>query len=727
MPLSRDELEYAVQVLGRKLSVEELAVLEAEWSEHCSYKSSRRLLKLLPSNAPYVVVGPGRDAAAIRLFDDVDLVLVFRIESHNHPSAVDPYNGAATGVGGIVRDVLSLGAKPIALVDALFLGDPNDSHARWLAKEIVRGISDYGNRIGVPVVAGHTWHGNAYNRQPLVNVGCIGIAKLNEIVEGFVEPGDPIIVVGNATGRDGLQGSSFASKPLSDGNEELAAIQVGNPFLEKLLIDAIREAVENRLLKHVKDLGGGGLATAVVETAAASGVGATVYLDKLHLREKLEPVEILVSESQERMLVVPKRNCLDKLIAIFDKYGIEYSTIGYFTEDKLFRAYFKGKLVVELPIELVVNPPEPKRASEKPRDWPPPMPDIDIPLEKAGEVILKLISSPRIASKRWIYEQYDWGVGGRTVLPPGYGDAAVIWLRELGLRGVAVKVDGNPRYTKLDPYIGAALALEEAYRNVYVVGAEPLAAVDNVNAGNPEKPEQYWFFHRMVEGLAWIARELEIPVVGGNVSLYNESAHGTMVDPVTTVMVVGRVFDVSKTLGYRLRGKGVLVLLGDTYPELGGSELLALLGFEGGSPPKPRPALEKKLSKLLRVVAEKRLAYAAHDVGVGGLIASIAEMVACSGVGATIDLSSVGCRECRWFEAAFSETQARVVLEVPSEKLDELKLLARKNNVPLYLLGYTGGDIFEVRIGNRIVSKIPVERVYEVYEKTSWEKFMGVD
>ncbi|MET1129168.1 MAG: AIR synthase-related protein, partial [Thermoproteota archaeon] len=354
MTLSSHEVRFAERKIGRKLTREERALLEAEWSEHCSYKSTRYLLKMLPTKAPWVLVGPGRDAGAVKLFEDV--ALVARIESHNHPTAVDPYNGAATGVGGIIRDVLSLGAKPVVLLDALYLGNPESPHARWLAKNIVRGISDYGNRVGVPTAAGHTWFSDSYNAQPLVNVACVGIAHPSRLLEGVVEPGDVIVLAGNTTGRDGLLGSSFASRPLDASRDDVAAIQVGNPFLEKLLIDALQEAFDKRILRHVKDLGGGGLATAVVETAAASGVGVVVHLDRVHVREPdLSPAEILVSESQERMILVPRKGMLGALLAVLDRYNVEYSVIGYFTDDGRARFLYRGVPVVDMPVDLAVN------------------------------------------------------------------------------------------------------------------------------------------------------------------------------------------------------------------------------------------------------------------------------------------------------------------------------------------------------------------------------------
>ena len=718
MPLTREELEYVKKLLGREPSRAELVILEAVWSEHCSYKSSKRWLRLLPTKAPWVVVGPGRDAGAVRLWDDA--LIAFRVESHNHPSAVDPYNGAATGIGGIVRDVLSVGGKPIALLDILYMGDPGDEHGDWLASGIVRGISDYGNRIGVPTVAGETWRHPWYNRYPLVNVACVGFLRPEWLLEGRVEPGDPIVIAGSPTGRDGILGSAFASKPLE---EDIAAVQVGNPFIEKLLIDAIGEAVEAGVLRHVKDLGGGGLPVAVGETAHASNVGAVIHLERLHLREAgMTPEEILASESQERMLLVPKPGMLDRLLRILERHGLEYSVIGEFTAEKRLRVYYRGDLVADLPMEVYDGPPEPRRVSERPRDAPderlvrPPEPS------DYREALVKLFSSPRVRSKRYVYERYDWGVQGRSVAPPGYADAAVLWLHELGdRRGVAVAAAGNPRYTRLDPYRGAALALEQAYRSIVAVGGEPLAAVDNVNAGNPEKPSHYWFFEMMVRGLAWAARELGVPIVGGNVSLYNEDPETGMVPPVTSVVAVGRVWDVSRIF-YRIPRRiddQVLLMVGsETLPELGGSEYLeAVHGRVEGAPPEPRPSTEKRLEAFMarfRTVVDEHGAWsdvAVSDVGLGGVAVLAARLAAMMGVGVSIDACRVPSKDARLHEVLFSETQGRLLITAPRDVAEELVRLAESLGLAAGIIGELGGDVVVYEACGRRLAAFTVEEV----------------
>jgi len=722
MPLSESELNEIRRRLGREPTREELALFEATWSEHCSYKSTRRLLRMLPTEAPWVLVGPGRDAGAVKLFDDV--AVVARIESHNHPSAVDPYNGAATGVGGIVRDVLSLGAQPIALLDALYLGSLRTPVSRWLAKGIVRGISDYGNRIGVPTVAGETWFHASYERQPLVNVACIGVTRPGDLLPGRVEPGDVMVLAGNSTGRDGMLGSSFASRPLGSREEDIAAVQVGNPFLEKLLIDALTEAFERKLLRHVKDLGGGGLATAVSETAASSGVGAVVHLDRVHLREPdMEPAEILVSESQERMLLVPWRDKLGELLRLLDRYGVEASVIGYFDDTGRLRAVYRGRVVVDLPVGLAASAPPVERKVEPP-PAPRELPGLSLAEEELGWLLERVVSSPRVAGKAWVYEQYDWGVQGRTAAPPGYADAAVLWLRDGTSRGVVAALAGNPRYTRQDPFRGAALSLAEAYRHVAAVGGEPLAALDNINAGNPEKPRQFWYFKRIVEGLAWMARGLGIPFVGGNVSLYNEDEHGHMVDPVASVLVVGRISDVTRATGLALTGEGLLVAVGETRPELGASEAAELLlGEPAGLPPEPRPREEAAAAKLVRRLIEDGLVLASHSVGLGGAAAAVARMAVAGGVGARLDLAAL-CPACRSpLEAGFSETPGRYILEVPRDSVGEVLRRAGEAGVWASVVGEPGGDYVELASGRRTLARVPLDGLSEAYT-TTLEKLM---
>ncbi|NPA97229.1 MAG: phosphoribosylformylglycinamidine synthase subunit PurL [Crenarchaeota archaeon] len=726
MPLSREDIEEIRRILGREPTREELAMFEAQWSEHCSYRSSRRLLKLLPEEGSRtrVLVGRGRDAPAIELFPGV--AIVFKIESHNHPSAVDPYNGAATGIGGIVRDVLTLGAKPIALLDMLYLGDPRNPHANWIARGVVKGISDYGNRIGVPTVAGDTWFDPAFNKQPLVNVACVGIVDTKTLASVLRGPreGDLVLIAGNPTGRDGLLGSSFASKPLEDSDSDIAAVQVGDPLMEKLLIDAVTEIARRGLAKLIKDLGGGGLTTAISEVAADHNLGVELHLDALHTRQELTPLEILVSESQERMLLVVDESSLPEVEKILRRYEVPYSIIGRFDGSGRIRAFFKGRLVADVPARELAKPRTLYREARPPIEAlkgiapPPPVREP----EDLAKAALKVLSSPNIASKRWIYEQYDHEVGIRTVLKPGYGDAAVLRLLDGSGRGLAVKGDANPRYTSLNPFSGAANSVAECFRNLVATGAQPLAIVDEINAGNPEKPHHYWFFDQMVKGVAWMASELDLPVVGGKVSFYNEDASGRQVKPTATIVGVGRIDNVERALPACFsQPRNLIAIVGVTYPELGGSEYLyAVHGIEAGEVPRPRPASELRAASLVLDLASRGAIASAHDIGSGGLATAILEACVCSGLGASVDLDMVPSRGIeRLDQLLFSETQARYIIEVPREALPTLERLARERGARVAVIGEVrdSGEV-ELRSGGKRIASIGLEEAREAYESS---------
>jgi len=730
MPLTKEEINEIKKILGRDPTLEELAMFEAQWSEHCSYKSSRILLKLLPSEGKNVLVGPGRDAPVVKLFNDI--AVVFKIESHNHPSAVDPYNGAATGIGGIVRDILSLGAKPIALLDMLYMGIPRNPHSNWLIRGIVKGISDYGNRIGVPTVAGDTWFDSSFNTQPLVNVACIGIASVNSIVLDSPKPKDLILIIGNATGRDGLLGSSFASKPLSeDVDRDIGAVQVGDPLTEKLLIDSIQSLVSRKLVKYIKDLGGGGLTTAISEIASDYNLGVVIQLEKLHTRQKLTALEMLVSESQERMLIVVDIAKIRDVEETLNKLDIQYSVIGYFTDDGIIKVFYNGIKVAEVPAKELAKPRPIRRESNPPIDALKglkavynmfPEPDI----EKA---ILILLSSPNIASKRWIFEQYDHEVGDRTVLKPGYGDAAVLRLLDGSSRGLAVKGDANPRYTSIDPFNGAANAVGECFRNLVAVGSKPIAIVDELNAGNPEKPEHFWYFEMMLKGVSWMAEELKLPVVGGKVSFYNEDYMGRQVKPTTTIVGVGKMRNISEAMTMDFKEtSSVIAIIGVTYPELGGSEYIhQLFNIEEGEIPKPRPASELRNAKFILNAIKHGLVNAVHDISTGGLAIALSEMAILGGLGFEVDISKVYARGIyRVDELLFSETQARYIVEVKSNRVDEFKSLANKMNVSISIIGKVIGD-FKVSIynGSKVVAILDLNVMKDIYNNSLYREIEG--
>lgn len=721
MPLTKNEIEEIKSILGREPTIEELAMFEAQWSEHCSYKSSRLLLKLLPTSGKHVIIGPGKDAPAVELFPDV--VVVFKIESHNHPSAIDPYDGAATGIGGIVRDILTLGAKPIALLDLLYMGEPHDPHANWLIKGIVKGISDYGNRIGVPTVAGDTWFDAAFNKQPLVNVVCVGLVSSDNLVFKGPRKSDYIVIIGNSTGRDGLLGSSFASKPLS-GEDEISAVQVGDPLTEKLLIDVIQILVEKKLVNYIKDLGGGGLTTAISETAADYDLGAEIHLDKLHKRQELTPLELLVSESQERMLLAVDFSNLPKVEEILNRYEVMYSVIGRFNDSGRIKAYFKGKLVADVPAKELAKPRAIRRLSKPPIEalkGITPMINIS-QIEDIEKTIVIVLSSPNIVSKKWIYEQYDHEVGARTVVKPGIADAAVLRLLDGSRRGVAVKGDANPRYTFLDPFNGAANSVAECFRNLTAVGSQPIAIVDELNAGNPEKPEHFWYFEEMLKGIAWMAEELTLPVVGGKVSFYNEDAQGKQIKPTSTIVGVGKIDDIflTKTMDFK-QTESIIAIVGITYPEIGGTEYLYRVhGLEAGEIPKPRPVYEIKNSRFILNTIRRNLVNAVHDIGLGGFAVALIEMSITSGIGFEVDLSKILCRGCyRIDEILFSETQARYIVEVEIDKINEFLKLADEHDVYVSIVGKTiDKPLAVLKTNNKILTSLDLTFLKHIYDES---------
>ncbi len=719
MPLSQHEIEYIRKALGREPTRAEWLVFEAEWSEHCSYKSSKRWLRILPSEGPHVVIGPGLDAPLIKV---KGVYISFKIESHNHPSAVDPYNGAATGVGGIVRDILTTGLRPIALLDNLYFGLPSDRHVLWIVRNVVRGISDYGNRIGVPVVAGETWFDESFSRNPIVLATCVGVGREGQVVVGRAGPGDLILLIGNDTGRDGLLGSSFASKALGEKSEEdIAAIQVGNPLLERLLIDVVAELARRGLVKAIKDVGGGGLATALSELAARFGLGVRAYLDRIRLRDELEPEEILVSESQERMVVVVDPSRLKEVIGVLDEYDVGYDVFAELTDTGKFEAYYKGVKIVDLPISLIVGTPHAERTVERPKWiedlWG--LPDLSgVGFADAFETVL---SSPNIASKEPIYSTYDYEVGIRTVIKPGRASAAVLRILEEdggdGRLGIAIKGDANPRHTFLDPFIGASNSFTNAYRNVIAVGARPIAAVDAINVGNPEKPHVYWYFVEIVKGLAYTAKTLGIPIVGGNVSFYNEDeATGREIKPVVTVVVLGYLDDVSRAIEGGLKGDGYLVVIGETYAELGGSELVwRLLGETRGRPPKPRLEEEVKHANAVLRLAEMGLISACMDVGIGGLAITLAKMALIGGVGLKADLSKtprVGAEDP--LTTAFSESNARYIIE--THDVEGVSRVLDEMGIPHAVIGRSGGNEVQFKWGSRVIYKADLERLMMLYK-----------
>jgi phosphoribosylformylglycinamidine synthase subunit PurL len=714
--LTDDELASIVRMLGRDPNTTELAMYAAMWSEHCSYKSSKAHLRTLPTEGPAVLVGPGEDAGAIDVGDGI--AVVFKMESHSHPSAVEPYQGAATGVGGIVRDIISMGARPIALLDPLRFGPLAEERNRWLFEGVVAGIGGYGNCIGVPTVAGEVHFGDAHSANPTVNVMCVGVARADRLVTAAreVHAGSLLVLFGAATGRDGIGGVSvLASRTLEEGSEESRpSVQIGDPFAGKLLIEASLELIERDLLEGLQDLGGAGLTCAVSESASRAHLGAQVDLDAVPLREPgLEPFEILTSESQERMLAIVAPGRLEDVRGVCGTWGLSSAVVGRLVDDG-------GTLDVRLGEQSVAAIPARSLTDDAPvytRPASPPSGHDDLGEDdptfasvtiSPTDALLEILSSPNVASKRWVWEQYDSIVQGATVLGPG-GDAALIRV-EGTMKALALSTDGKGRFASLDPYLGAAHAVAEAARNVACSGAKPLAITNCLNFGNPERPEVMWQFTESIRGMADACRSFETPVTGGNVSFYNESG-GSAIWPTTVVGMLGLIEDHRLAVRHSLDEGTILYLLGETFPELGGSEFAeAVLGVVSGRPPALDVERERRLLGLLIEGAGMDLLRSAHDCGDGGLAVALAESAIAGRTGFAVSLPG----DLPPHVALFAESASRAVVAVAAERASELEDLAVAMHVPISRIGETGGP----RLVFDGLAEVTLEEAAAAYEES---------
>jgi phosphoribosylformylglycinamidine synthase II len=709
--LTDDELAAIVTKLGRDPNRTELAMFAAMWSEHCSYKSSAAHLRTLPTSGPQVLVGPGRDAGVVDLGDG--MACVFKIESHSHPSAIEPFQGAATGVGGIIRDVLAMGARPAALLDPLRFGPLDDPRNRYLFSGVVAGIGQYGNSIGVPTVGGEIKFARCHSPNPTVNVMCIGFVSADRVLAaGKGGAGNLLVLIGASTGRDGIGGVSvLASRTLADdANESRPSVQIGDPFTEKLLIEACLELADRGLVDGLQDLGGAGLTCAVSETAARRGVGADLDLDQVSLRQPgMEPFEILTSESQERMLAVARARDLQGLREVCARWGLEAGPVGRLRGGGQMFVRHRGEVVARVPARaLAEEAPVYERPMARPA-WLARIREDDPagarPPASLEDAFYAVLGSPGVASKRWAFEQYDALVQGGTVVGPG-ADAAVIRL-EGTIRAVAVSADGNGRYGHLDPYLGGAHAVAEAARNVAAVGARPLAVTNCLNFGDPERPEVMWAFAQAVRGIGDGCRALGTPVTGGNVSFYNELGDSA-VYPTPIVGVIGLLEDYRLLVrsGFPADGLAVYVL-GATRPELGGSEFAeAVLGKVSGRPPGLDLEAEARLQGLLYECARQDLLASAHDLSDGGLAVGLAESAMAGGVGFTVTLPDGSLLP---HVAMFSESASRAVVTARPGREIDVEQLAGVQQVPIARLGLTGGskldfaDLFEVSLSDAVV------------------------
>lgn len=686
-----EEYQEIVKRLGRHPNKAELGMFGVMWSEHCCYKNSRPLLSQFPTTGERVLVGPGENAGVVDLGNG--LQLAFKIESHNHPSAVEPFQGAATGVGGILRDIFTMGARPIAILNSLRFGNLEDARTRRIFQGVVEGISHYGNCIGVPTVAGEIYFDRAYSGNPLVNAMALGLMETAEIVKsGASGIGNPVLYVGSTTGRDGMGGASFASSELTDNSmDDRPAVQVGDPFLEKSLVEACLEAFKTGAVVAAQDMGAAGLTCSTSEMADKGGVGIELDLDLIPAREPgMTPYEYLLSESQERMLFVAQKGREQELIDIFHKWELHAVVAGSVIESPVVRILFQGEIAAEVtataladdtPIyhrELLTEPPAyAKEAAQWTTDSLPGCDyqgiDVQGTYKTWNEILLQLLDTPTIASKQWVYRQYDHQVQNNTILLPGGADAAVIRVRPIDAKpencniGVAATTDCNPRYVYLDPYEGAKAAVAEAARNLSCVGAEPLAVTDNLNFGSPEKPVGYWQLANACKGIADACRELSTPVTGGNVSLYNETVDSEgnpqPIYPTPVIGMVGLVPDLTKICGQSWTKEGdVIYLLGNSNYVLGGSEYLAAVhGKVAGKPPVVDFALEKSVQTACRYGIRQGWIQSAHDLAEGGLAVALAEACIGNSLGATVKIS---VSDQRLDEILFGELASQIVVSV---------------------------------------------------------------
>lgn len=726
--LTVEEFRRITDLIDRTPNMTELGIFSVMWSEHCSYKSSRPYLRKLPVEGPKVLQGPGENAGVIDIGDG--LAVVFKIESHNHPSFIEPRQGAATGVGGIMRDIFTMGARPIALMNSLRFGDLEEPRTRFLLNGVVDGIASYGNCTGVPTVGGEIYFDSCYNGNILVNAFCLGLVKTDRIfLAGAGGVGNQILYVGSKTGRDGIHGASLlASSEFDETTEDKRpTVQVGDPFTEKLLIEACLELFEFDWVMGVQDMGAAGLTSSSFEMAHRAKTGVFMDLSKVPLREEgMIPYEILLSESQERMLFVIEPGHENEAFAILDKWGLDGAIIGEVIEESCVRIQFDGKEVVNLPVFPVVDGALDLKREVKHPEYLDQVAHIDLtelPDFSRGDTALKkLLACPNIASKEWVFEQYDHMVRLNTLVLPG-SDAAVLRIKDTQ-KAVAISVDCNSRYCYLDPYEGAAIAVAEACRNVVCSGAKPIGLSNCLNFGNPEKPEIMWQFQQAVEGMGDACRFFDIPVVSGNVSLYNETK-GEAIYPTPTIAVVGLIEDQNRimTQGFKKSGDQI-ALIGFTMEELGGTEYLKIMFDRSeGKPPVLDRKHEKQVQDFCWELIQKGFISSAHDCSEGGLAIAVAESCFSYGgqtLGATLTLESTLRNDTLFF----GETQSRIIISFPEERINEIEDLAMTFPVDFSLIGKVGGSHFTVTVNEEEVIKQEINILKEIW-KTSLGSYAG--
>jgi phosphoribosylformylglycinamidine synthase len=722
--LTEDEYKKILEILGREPNITELGMFSVMWSEHCSYKSSRVHLKKLPTTGPRVVQGPGENAGAVDIGDG--LCVVFKMESHNHPSFIEPYQGAATGVGGILRDVFTMGARPIALLDSLRFGALESAKNRHLMRGVVAGIAGYGNCMGVPTVGGEVRFDDIYSLNPLVNAFCLGIAHKDKIFRGTAAGvGNPVIYFGSKTGRDGIHGATMASDAFDDESEQKRpTVQVGDPFQEKLLLEACLELMSSDLLVGIQDMGAAGLTSSSCEMASRAGNGIELDLTNVPRREPgMTPYELMLSESQERMLMVAKAGQEEECIRICRKWDLDVAVVGKVTADGLLRVLDQGQVVAEIPAKALADD-----GPRYERPYSPPayqdmltnlnydsIPDV----KDANAALLALLASPTIASKRWVYEQYDHMVRTNTMVRPG-SDAAVVRIKGTN-KAVAMTVDCNGRYCLLHPYEGARLAVVEAARNLVCSGAEPIGLTDCLNFGNPERPEIMWQFVLAIEGLKDACEHLSIPIVSGNVSFYNET-NGLSIYPTPMLGMVGLIEQADRAMTQWFREDGdAIVLLGNSRDDLGGSEYLKVLQHrEQGSPPLLNLETEKALHEFVLKVIHEGLVQSAHDCSDGGLAVALAECCVSGPHAARGAVVKLGLGSLRRDALLFGESQSRIILSTRPDAVESLLTRAAAAGVPAASIGQVGGnrliiDVERGRLSEGCRVDLPIEQVSDCW------------
>ncbi len=697
--LTMEDYEHIKKILGREPNLVEIGIFSAMWSEHCSYKSSKKYLKGFPTEAPWVIQGPGENAGVIDIGEG--MAAVFKMESHNHPSFIEPYQGAATGVGGILRDVFTMGARPVANLNALRFGDVKrddevGAHQRYLVRGVVAGIGGYGNCVGVPTIGGEMSFEECYNGNILVNAFSLGICKKDEIFYGRAEGvGNPVIYVGSKTGRDGLGGAVMSSDSFTEESKSLRpTVQVGDPFTEKLLLEACMELFKTDYVVGIQDMGAAGLTSSSFEMAGRAGSGMRMYLDKVPMREEgMTPYELMLSESQERMLICAKKGTEEKLMEIFRKWDLDAAVIGEVTDTGRMELFWHGQKVADIPVAPVSEEaPELDRPTKRPEylDYIKETSIDTVPHVDNQEAFEKLLKSLEVADKAWVYEQYDSMVQTNTVKHPGTLDASVIRVKE-NKKALAMSSKCNPRYCYIDPKGGAAAAVMAAGRNVAMSGAQPLAITDCLNYGNPENPEVMWQFAQGTEGIKEACKALNTPVVSGNVSLYNET-NGVSVYPTPTIAMVGVNEDENKVLPSVFQDEeDIVYIVGDTQKEFGGSLYLKeLFGKVAGELPKIDYEKELKLWKFVIEANKRGLLKAAKDVGSGGIAMALAKMAAVSGKGFLGNFCFEDSREI------FSETFSRALVEIEPKNMHALEELANEIGIHVVPLGTVGGKEFKL-------------------------------